>query len=73
MEKNTKEKVKKQETKTIGVSGIVTVPESQSSTELTQVAGGTRVKVKVYHANPEEGMKKAQALYDAAIKKYGDN
>ena len=73
MEKNTDKKVKKQEIKTIGVGGIVTVPESQSSIEITQVAGGTRVKVKVYHANPDEAMKKAQARYDAAIKKYGDN
>ncbi|MCK4328282.1 hypothetical protein KAX02_00410 [candidate division WOR-3 bacterium] len=71
MKKNTDKKVKKQEITTVGVQGIVTMPESLSSIELTQTANDTRVKVKVYHANPEEGMKKAQQLYDAAIKKYG--
>ena len=71
MKKNTDKKVKKQETTNVGVHGIVTVPESLSSVELTQTASDTRVKVKVYATDPTKAMTKAQQLYDAAIKKYG--
>jgi hypothetical protein len=66
-------KEKNIKTKQINEAVVTNAIESLSSIKLTKVAGNyVRPEVKVYDADPDKAMLKAQEIMDKLIKKYGD-